>query len=291
MKNSVRIIGDYGFCFGVENAIKVLEKNKDKRKILLHPLVHNTLLNQKLMKENNAFLYEDDKKINKDDLIIFSAHGHLTSEEVKFKNHKYYDAICPLITKRYEYLNKNYNKDIKYYFIGKKNHQETLGFLSHFPFMILLDSENLDNELNNIKLSKEIKTVLIPQTTISNEKFNKCLNYFKDNSNLIYNLSICSFYLKRATDAIKILKNVDISKSYFIVVGDKSSSNANEIYNSIIEKIEGINGTINISFENLDKNKIKDKDIYLISSTSVSKDEVLKLKDDIESFNKTFLDK
>ena len=50
----IQIISDVGFCFGVKNAVEKLKeiKNDSGRIFLLHPLIHNALLNDKLLKEN-----------------------------------------------------------------------------------------------------------------------------------------------------------------------------------------------------------------------------------------------
>ena len=286
----VKIIGDYGFCFGVTSAIETLRKNKDedKRIILLHPLIHNRLLNDKLMHENNAFLYTDNIKLNTDDRILFSAHGHLKEEEMKYKDYQYFDATCPLIIKRYNILKENYHDDYLYYFLGKKDHQETISFLSQFPYLKLIDVSDVDTSLTIIKknISKEIKTALIPQTTISFSIYNKVKEFFMEYSNLSLTTGICSLYYKRVTDAISLFKEVNISNSYFIVVGDKMSSNTNEIYKAIKKEFNELNGTISLLFEDLNLKEIEDKDVYLISSTSVSKEEVETLYNKLDVFFK-----
>ena len=57
-------------------------------------------------------------------------------EEEKYHSHPFYDAICPILKNRYKILNQE--KDLKWYFLGKKNHQETISFLSHFFFFASL---------------------------------------------------------------------------------------------------------------------------------------------------------
>lgn len=279
----VKIIGEYGFCFGVKNAIQILKENKKKdgKIILLHPLIHNQTLNDKLMEENNAVLYDKNTNILENDTIIFSAHGHLKEEEEKFKNYHYENAICPLITKRYKFIKENYNNDINYLFLGKKKHQETISFLSFFKFLKLVDVENIMDDLEKLNLKKEDKTFLIPQTTVSYFKYNQVLSYLKEKTNLVSNLPICPHYLKRATDALQILKNEDINKTVFVVCGDKMSSNANEIYNLIKSSCSNLMGYIALTASQLNLSDLKNKKIYLISSTSVSKEEVESLYDEL----------
>ena len=77
----IKIISDVGFCFGVKNAVEKLKeiKNDSGRIFLLHPLIHNALLNDKLLKENNATIFAGED-LKKEDTILFSAHGHLLEE-------------------------------------------------------------------------------------------------------------------------------------------------------------------------------------------------------------------
>lgn len=280
----IKILGDYGFCFGVENAVSTLKKAKSKenKTVLFHPLIHNIKLNEKLMKENNAVLFNKNN-LNKKDNILFSAHGHTIIDKEKYKEYKTFDATCPLILNRYNKLKKEYNQETTYLFLGKKTHQETISFLSHFNYLKLIDINNYLSDLNCLKLDKKTKTYLICQTTISFETYNKILTYLKEKTILVGNLSICPLYLKRIEDSFQTLDNINYKNSYLIVCGDKMSSNANEIFNTIVNKYKALKGTVAINFDDINKDEIKNKDIYIVSSTSVSKEEVISLKEELES--------
>lgn len=280
----IKIIGDYGFCFGVENAVSTLKKAKsnDNKTVLFHPLIHNIKLNEELMKNNNAVLFNG-LNLNKEDNILFSAHGHTLNDEEKYKGYKSFDATCPLILNRYKQLEEVYNKKTTYLFLGKKIHQETISFLSHFNYLKLIDINNYLTDLNNLNLNKNKKTYLTCQTTISLEIYNNVLKYLKENTTLVGNLSICPLYLKRIQDSFSILDNIKYKNSYLIVCGDKMSSNANEILKAILNKYKSLNGTIALTLKDINIEEIKNKDIYIVSSTSVSKEEVITLKEVLES--------
>ena len=278
----VTIISDIGFCYGVRNAINELKKAHSKFPILYlnHPLIHNEELNRKLMEDNGSVFYNPKTKLNPLGSVVYSAHGHPLEEEIPFKEIQSFDAICPLIVKRYEFLQKPV-KNATYYFLGKKNHQETLGFLSRFPFLVFIDSSlDLLPQLKELRPSG--KTFLIPQTTVSQDSFQICSDYLNSKTELLGYLPICQLYSKRTIDAISFLKKVDKKKSYFVVVGDKTSSNANEIYRAIKKSYPALEGKIALKITDFNLKELRGKDIYITSATSVSEEEVKSL---LDSFN------
>lgn len=280
----IKILGDYGFCFGVEHAVSILKKAKsnENKTVLFHPLIHNIKLNEKLMKEYNAVLFNENN-LNKNDNILFSAHGHTLLDEENYKQYKTYDATCPLILNRYNKLEKEFNKETTYLFLGKKTHQETISFLSHFNYLKLIDINSYLTDLNNLNLDKKTKTYLVCQTTISLDTYNYVLTYLKEKTTLVGNLSICPLYLKRIENSFKTLDFVNHENSFLIVCGDKMSSNANEILSTIMNKYKTLKGVIALKLDDINKEEIMNKDIYIVSSTSVSKEEVISLKEELES--------
>lgn len=281
----IKIITDYGFCYGVERAIQLLEENGKKgvQVYLTHPLIHNLPENERLMKKAHASFYSEETELSKDSVVVLSAHGHPVEEEVPFQGKvTIADATCPLIQERYRLL-KNPSDDVTYVFLGKRKHQETLGFLSHFPFLHLIDSESeLLRQLEALSLKK--KTFLMPQTTVSEAKRKVVEDYLKERSELILSMPICQLYSRRASQAISFLKDKEADKSYFIVCGDHASSNAKEILKSVLESKKGLQGQIALTLEDLNLTALKGKDIYLASATSAGKDTIEALVTSLEDY-------
>lgn len=278
----VKIITDYGFCFGVQKAIDSLlsEKNRKGRIFLTHPLLHNLPENNHIMSKVDAHLYDESISLNKEDLIVLSAHGHEIEEEEKFSSQcEVLDCTCPLILSRYKSIHP-YDENISFLYLGKKNHQETKGFLSHFPYFQFLDSsKDALEELSHMMLKD--KVVFVPQTTISYSLWNMIKDALK-NKEIVQILPVCSLYLKRSNQAITYLKNVDKKESVFIVCGDKASSNAKEIYTSIKEAYPDMEGFIALKKEDFPYQKYDKKDFYIASATSVSKKTVEELQEELE---------
>lgn len=280
----IKIISDYGFCYGVENAISILKETSKKNNsvYLSHPLIHNKLENGKLINDFHVKFYDSISELTKNDVVVLSAHGHSKEEEKELQaKTNIVDATCPLILKRNLTIPK-YDESTSFYYLGKENHQETIGFLSNFKYFKLIDSTKDINEqidLNRIKS----KSVLVPQTTVSNSKYLEAKSIIEQNSSLTFTLPICKLYSTRAEQAVEALKNIDVNKSYLLVCGDISSSNANEIFNSITSAYKNLQGAIVLEVSQLDLNKINSKDIYITSATSVSKSTVEKLVTDLQN--------
>lgn len=280
----IKIISDYGFCYGVENAIAILKETSRKNNsvYLSHPLIHNKLENSKLINDFHVNFYDSTSELNKNDVVVLSAHGHSKEEEKELiAKTNIVDATCPLILKRNSTIPK-YDESTSFYYLGKEHHQETIGFLSNFKYFTLIDStKDIQNQIDLNKI--KTKSVLVPQTTVSNSKYLEAKEIIEQHSALTFTLPICKLYSTRAEQAIASLKNIDINNSYLIVCGDISSSNANEIFNTIISAYKNLDGAIVLEANQLDLTKIKNKDIYITSATSVSKTTVEKLFKDLEN--------
>ena len=136
----IKIITDVGYCYGVKHAIKTLEQASEKNKslTLLHPLIHNIKENQSIMERTGSHLFNPETDIQPE-AVVFSAHGFTKEEEKKFSGKSVIiNGTCPLIISRYEKISA-LSPDVDIVFLGKKGHQETLGFLSHFPRMKFID--------------------------------------------------------------------------------------------------------------------------------------------------------
>ena len=280
----VKIISDIGYCYGVKHAISVLKKAKDEVKhvYLTHPLIHNKSENQNLMDENNASILNGENPTEEDG-ILFSAHGHGKEEETPYLGKtKLFDATCPLIISRYQAIEKAREHGDFCYFLGKKNHQETIGFLKNFPFLIFLDvGKDLIEQLSHYPKGK--KYGLIPQTTISNDVFQQARTLLKNIGELTFEMPICSRYYGRVRQSIEFLKTVDCKTSACLVLGDISSSNARELKNAIQAQFPDLYVQIALSMDDIERNRLKGKDIYLTSATSCPEEKVLSMKLSLES--------
>lgn len=263
----IYLLKHYGFCNGVKNSIEILIKAcKDNKDVtLLHPLMHNDMEVEKLQREYHFKAGKDEALSGS--AIIFSAHGHTNEEDEKYHSHPLYDAICPLLKKRYEILNQK--KDLRWYFLGKKNHQETISFLSHFSDLTFIDSEAREFP----KLNPE-QSGLIVQSTISEEIAKEYESYFRSNTSLIAYIPPCPVYLTRKQEAIDFFKSHDSSTFDIIILGSMTSSNCNELKESLKKLYPYCNILKANTVNDIDMSLLDKENILLVSSTSTSKNSV-----------------
>lgn len=279
-----KIISDIGYCYGVEHAIEVLKKAKGQvdHVYLTHPLIHNKSENIRLMEENHASILGKEIPQSRDG-VLFSAHGHSKEEEKKYEGRtRLFDATCPLILSRYKDIEKRKDEKTVFLFLGKQNHQETIGFLSNFPFLRFIDSEaDLPSQLKEFPDNKDY--ALIPQTTISMESYMQAVSLLEKKGNLVYRLDICQLYYRRVKQSIDFLRNVDHENAICLVMGDVSSSNAREMKKAIQESYPDLYVQIALTMDDLDPSRIQGKDFYLTSATSCPKEKVLEMKANLDN--------
>lgn len=268
----IYLLPDYGFCAGVKNAISVMARAAELpgTLYLTHPLLHNKKENQALLEAYHARLCAPDEEIHSGN-VVFSAHGHDVRDERRFSGARLFDATCPLISRRYRELEGGRKRPIL--FLGKDGHPETIGFLSRFPTMVLLDArKNLSEQLSRIVLPKEV--VLVCQTTIAESTRIEALRLLKGRTEVVQEFPLCPLYRKRVEEAFSFLQGKEPKDFFFAVAGDPLSSNANEILRSVLEGFPGLEGSICPSSASLPSDVLGRKDVLLGSSTSISGEEV-----------------
>ena len=229
----IDIIQPSGYCFGVMNAIneaiKIKKNNPFNNVYVLGELVHNedviSFLNNHdihtLVVNNNE--EEILKKINTNDILIFSAHGHNEKLDELLKNKKitFFDTTCKNVRKNLDLIKENIDKGIIY--IGKENHAETKAAISISNKVILYD---LDKGLDFSKITFK-EPIIINQTTLSFLELNNIHKEILENipkANIID--EICPVTRIRQENIINLKKDYDL----LIIIGSKTSSNTNKLY-------------------------------------------------------------
>lgn len=229
----IDIIQPSGYCFGVMNAIneaiKIKKNNPFNNVYVLGELVHNedviSFLNNHdihtLVVNNNE--EEMLKKINTNDILIFSAHGHNEKLDELLKNKKitFFDTTCKNVKKNLDLIKENIDKGIIY--IGKENHAETKAAISISNKVILYD---LDKGLDFSKITFK-EPIIINQTTLSYLELNNIHKEILENipkANIID--EICPVTRIRQENIINLKKDYDL----LIIIGSKTSSNTNKLY-------------------------------------------------------------
>lgn len=228
----VDLVKPIGHCYGVINAIELAKKvantHKDKNIYIFGFLVHNDDVIEELESLNIKTVDITDvdplkklEEFNKDDIVIFTAHGHPYSyEEVLNKRGvKYYDASCPKVLQSFELIKKA-NETI---YIGKNNHPETKAALTMSNNVHLYDINNgLDYQV-----VKSESPLVLNQTTLSFLELKDIHQDIKEHFPKAQIIDeICNATLLRQKAIQELNDDVDL----IVIAGSKRSSNTNKLY-------------------------------------------------------------
>lgn len=216
-----------GFCFGVDRAVKTLEKlaNDGEKVCTLGPIIHNPQVVEHF-KSKGVNIIDNISEHKKGATVVLRTHGvEAEIPEYCEKNGiKYIDAACPFVKKIHKIVLENTNENTALLIAGDKNHPEVIGISSRargdcFTFN---SAKELENLLNNCNLLKTERVILVSQTTFSVKEWKKCVeiaNLLCTNA-LIFD-TICNATEERQTEALVLSKKNDA----MIIIGGRTSSN------------------------------------------------------------------
>lgn len=228
----VDIIKPIGQCYGVNNAIQIAKQasidNPDKHVNIFGLLVHNNDVKKELESLNIKTIEVEDgkeldilKSFSKDDLVIFTAHGHPKAyEKVLLDNGiSFIDTTCPIVQKSFELI-KNAQEII---YIGKNGHPETKAALTMNPNVYLYDIKS-GMDFSKIKTENPL---VINQTTLSFLELQDIHNDIKKHIAKAHILDeICNVTMLRQ----KAIRNISDDVEVIVVVGSKKSSNTQKLF-------------------------------------------------------------
>ncbi len=221
-----------GFCFGVVNAIKLVEKELNEKSSLycLGDIVHNKKEIQRLKEMGLIVIGFDTFKELKNTKVLIRAHGEppLTYEIAKKNNIELIDASCQIVLKLQKDVKKAYENikiaDGQIVVFGKAKHAEVIGLNGQTENSAII-VENMD-EIDKIDFERPVS--LFAQTTKSLEEFKKFVDVLKEKSKseFTYKDSVCRKVSNRVGALRKFAKENDV----IIFVSGKNSSNGNYLF-------------------------------------------------------------
>ncbi len=217
-----------GFCFGVNNAVKIvfdLTTKAENKIYTLGPIIHNQQVVNKL-EEHGVIAIDEPGQAVVPAKVVIRAHGVgpdvITSLEDK--GLEIVNATCPYVEKIQHLVNQKYKEGYQIIIVGDKNHPEIVGINSWCDSSaFIIDDVEQVNSLPEIQKG----ICVVAQTTFIREKWekiNQSLN--KRFKNVIKFDTICNATDKRQAEADKISKEVDL----VLVIGGENSSNTNKLY-------------------------------------------------------------
>ncbi|PYG87574.1 4-hydroxy-3-methylbut-2-enyl diphosphate reductase [Ruminiclostridium sufflavum DSM 19573] len=217
-----------GFCFGVNNAVKIVfdlaERTEDKI-YTLGPIIHNDQVVNKL-EEHGITAIDNPEDAEVPAKVVIRAHGVGPGVISEFENKgiQVINATCPYVEKIQRLVYGKHKEGYQIIIIGDKQHPEIIGINGWCGnSALIIDSSEQVGSLPEIKKS----ICVVAQTTFIREKWEKIIQSLnKRFENVLKFDTICNATDKRQTEAEKISREVDM----VLVIGGKNSSNTNKLY-------------------------------------------------------------
>ncbi len=239
-RNQIQTARTAGFCFGVNRAVKILNKIVDEgsRVCTLGPIIHNPTVIEELS-EKGVLIIDSPEEAPYGAQVVIRAHG-VTKEVMSVLKEKcisYTDATCPYVLKIHKIIKENSTDENIVLIAGDEKHPEVCGFRSHCrgKSYVFKNEDELTKilEKNENFVKKEI--ILVAQTTFS-------VKEWKKSEKIIQKLctnqktfdTICRATQDRQQEAVELSKKSDC----MIVIGGRFSSNTVKLYNVCKENCE-----------------------------------------------------
>ena len=219
----VLLANEYGFCFGVERAVEMVEQAVECGDPVrsLGPLIHNEQEMQRLASMGVATVSEP-VQIRLGETAVIRAHGVTPEVQRQLEElaDRVVDATCPFVTRVQKLAARAAAEDRHVIVVGNPEHPEMIGVKGYAPehaFVIRDETEVRD-------LPKLRRPLVVSQTTIKAKTFFDTAEAVKaktDDEVQVIN-TICSATRDRQEAARALAGMVDA----FYIIGGRHSSNS-----------------------------------------------------------------
>lgn len=219
----VLLADEYGFCFGVERAVDMVEEAVAAGETVrsLGPLIHNKQEMQRLAHDGVTTI-DSPVQITRGETAVIRAHGVTpqVQKELEEMASKVVDATCPFVTRVQKLAARAAAEDRHVIIVGAPDHPEMIGVKGYAPdhAFIIRDESELD------LLPRLRRPLVVSQTTIKSKTFFDTAEAIKtktDDQVEIVN-TICSATRDRQEAARALAGMVDA----FYIIGGRHSSNS-----------------------------------------------------------------
>lgn len=220
----VLLADEYGFCFGVERAVEMVEEAVEDgaRPIRsLGPLIHNAQEMERLGAQGVSTIDTPDEA-DGDTIAVIRAHGVTPQVQHDLENRaaKVIDATCPFVTRVQHLAERAAREGRDVVVAGNPDHPEMIGVVGYAP-----DNTYVVRDANEVASLPNLRSPLVvSQTTIKLQTFLEVAEAVRaktDAEPQVVN-TICSATRDRQDAARALAGQVDA----FYVIGGRHSSNS-----------------------------------------------------------------
>lgn len=222
----VLLADEYGFCFGVERAVEMVEEALEEGDTVrtLGPLIHNDQEMSRLATHGVSTINAP-VQIQRGETAVIRAHGVTpqVEAELREKASKVVDATCPFVTKVQKLASRAAAQDRHVVIVGNPEHPEMIGVFGYAP-----EHAFVVNNAEEVAALPRLKNPLVvSQTTIKLQNFYDVAEAVKakaDGETQVVN-TICSATRDRQDAARALAGEVDA----FYIIGGRHSSNSRKL--------------------------------------------------------------
>ncbi|SHM74740.1 4-hydroxy-3-methylbut-2-enyl diphosphate reductase [Caldanaerovirga acetigignens] len=212
-----------GFCFGVKNAIKLLDDliKEGEKTYTLGPIVHNRQVVESYEKQGIKAVELDDVKEGN---LVIRTHGVPPDviNQARQKGLNVVDATCPFVKRVHKLAKDLSDKGYFVVIIGDPNHPEVKGIKGWCG----VDAAVIENEEDAREFYTDKKVGVVVQTTQIEENVNKIMKILKEKLDIVFFYNTrCNATQQRQEAAKKVAEMVDV----MLVIGGKNSSNTKKL--------------------------------------------------------------
>jgi (E)-4-hydroxy-3-methyl-but-2-enyl pyrophosphate reductase len=219
----VLLADEYGFCFGVERAVEMVEGALAEGATVrtLGPLIHNTQEIGRLEAEGVRTI-DAPAEVREGETAVIRAHGVTpqVQRELEGRAERVIDATCPFVTKVQKLAERAAAQGRDVVVVGNPDHPEMIGVKGYAP-----DHAHVVRDASEVAALPMLHAPLVvSQTTIKLKTFLEAADAVRGRADAepqIVN-TICSATRDRQDAARALAGDVDA----FYVIGGKHSSNS-----------------------------------------------------------------
>ncbi|MBE6758639.1 MAG: 4-hydroxy-3-methylbut-2-enyl diphosphate reductase, partial [Ruminococcaceae bacterium] len=220
-----------GFCFGVDRAVKTVEKLVDegRRVCTLGPIIHNPQVISDF-ERRGVTIVRSPAEAEQDRVLVIRSHGVAASiyDELKARGIEYVDATCPFVAKIHSIVSKASAEGRVVLIAGDASHPEVLGISGHCSgeYHVFGSAQELDDLVKSNIFSEEMPITVVAQTTFDTNSWEICSEIIKKVfTNAIIFDTICNATQNRQSEARELAAQCDL----MLVIGGRNSSNTQKL--------------------------------------------------------------
>lgn len=222
----VLLANEYGFCFGVERAVDMVEAalSEGEKVRTLGPLIHNEQEMQRLANEGVVTM-TDPSEVLSGETAVIRAHG-VTPEvqhQLEMTATRVVDATCPFVTRVQKLAARAAANDQNIVIVGNPEHPEMIGVKGYAPDHAFVVHD--ETEVASLPMLRD--PIVVAQTTIKAKTFFDTAEAVKARStgNVRVVNTICSATRDRQDAARSLSTMVEA----FYIIGGRHSSNSGKL--------------------------------------------------------------